>query len=195
MQNNKILIFSMSICLVCIVVLGIFITLLKLKIFKSKKDILIDAFTKDYLIPRTMNMRNFAVLYLLEYGKLNLQRMDPFYEFYTYAQNKDFHSQCKKIFKRLEPTTIDLMHQEFLNHLSEILTYRCYYHPNPETKKLVEKEKLFLHVMDFNQESDKQMIKQMFSIEYQDSGLFQIAMDWKLKKANKRTLLSLIEYL
>lgn len=195
MKNNKILILSILICLICIVVLGILIALFKSKIFKSKKDILIDAFSKEYLIPRAMNMRNFAVMYLLEYGTLNLQRMDPFYEFYTYSQNENFNSQCKEIFKQLEPTTIDLMYGEFLDHLSQILTYRCYYYSNPEAKRLAEKEKLSFHEMNFDQESDKQMVKEMFSIEYQDSELFQLALDYKLSKTSKRTILSLINYL
>lgn len=192
---NKIILLAIF-CLVCLIIaLAIFITLFELKIFKTKRDILIDAFSKEYLIPRSMNMRNFAVMYLLEYGKLNLQRMDPFYEFYTYSQNKDFHIKCKKIFSDLESTTIDLMYAEFLDHLSQILTYRCYYHANPEAKRLAEKENLSLHEMDFDQYKDQQMIKNLFSIEYSDSELFQIALDGKLSKASKKTIVRLIDYL
>ena len=142
-----------------------------------------------------MNMRNFAVMYLLEYGKLNLQRMDPFYEFYTYSEDKDFISQCKEIFQKLELETIDLMYAEFLEHLSMILTYRCYYYQNPEAKRLAEKENLSLHEMNFDQYKDQQMIKNLFSIEYSDSELFQIALDGKLSKASKKTIVRLIDYL
>jgi hypothetical protein len=194
-MTNKILILICILCFLIAICLGILVALFRLKIFKSKKDILIEAFSKEYLIPRAMNTRNFAVMYLLEYGKLNLQRMDPFYEFYTYSQHKDFAFQCKMIFQNLESETIDLMYAEFLDHLSIILTYRCYYYTNPEAKRLAEKEKLSLREMHFDQESDKQMVKQMFSIEYQDSELFQIALDGKLHKANKKTILSLIDYL
>lgn len=183
-------------CLICLIIaLAIFITLFELKIFKTKRDILIDAFSKEYLIPRSMNMRNFAVMYLLEYGKLNLQRMDPFYEFYTYSQDKNFTLQCKAIFKNFESATIDLMYKEFLDYLSQILTYRCYYHANPEAKRLAEKENLSLHEMDFDQYEDQQMIKNLFSIEYSDSKLFQIALDGKLSKASKKTIVRLIDYL
>ena len=192
----KTIILLLIFCLVCLIIaLAIFITLFKLKIFKTKQDILIDAFSKEYLIPRAMNMRNFAVMYLLEHGELNLQRMDPFYEFYKYSQNENFVSQCKEIFQTLEPETIDLMYAEFLDHLSQLLTYRCYYYENPEAKRLAEKENLSLHEMHFDQESDKQMIKNMFTIEYLNSELFQIALDAKLSKASKKTVLQLIDYL
>lgn len=195
MNKNHIIFFIIA-CLVCLIIaLAIFITLFKLKIFKTKQDILINAFSKEYLIPRAMNMRNFAVMYLLEHGKLDLQKMDPFYEFYTYSQNENFVSQCKEIFQTLEPETIDLMYAEFLNHLSQILTYRCYYYENPEAKKLAEKENLSLHEMDFDQYKDQQMIKNLFSIEYSDSQLFQIALDTKLSKASKKTIVKLIDYL
>lgn len=195
MNKNHIIFFVIA-CLICLIIaLAIFITLFELKIFKKKQDILINAFSKEYLIPRTANMRNFVVRYLLEYGKLNLQRMDPFYEFYTYSQNKDFVFQCKVIFQTLEPETIDLMYAEFLDHISQLLTYRCYYYANPEAKRLAEKEKLVLHEMDFDQYEDQKMIKKLFSIEYQDSELFQIALDGKLHKANKKTIVKLIDYL
>lgn len=194
MITNKILILIIALCLLTIII-GVLFLCFQLKMFTSKRDILIDAFSKEYLIPRAMNMRNFAVMYLLEYGKLNLQRTDPFYEFYTYSQNEDFAFQCKVIFQNLEAETIDLIYAEFLDHLSMILTYRCYYYKNPEAKRLAEKEKLSLHEMHFDQESDHKMIKEIFAIEYQDSELFQIALDGKLHKANKRTILSLIDYL
>ena len=54
---------------------------------------------------------------------------------------------------------IELMYAEFLDHLSMILTYRCYYYANPEAKRLAEKENLSLHEMDFDQYKDQQMIK------------------------------------
>jgi hypothetical protein len=194
--NKNHIIFFVIACLICLIIaLAIFTTLIVFKVFKTKRDILIDAFSKEYLIPRSMNMRNFAVMYLLEYGKLNLQRMDPFYEFYTYSEDKDFISQCKEIFQKLELETIDLMYAEFLDHLSQILTYRCYYHANPEAKRLAEKENLSLHEMDFDQYKDQQMIKNLFSIEYSDSELFQIALDGKLSKASKKTIVRLIDYL
>ena len=87
------------------------------------------------------------------------------------------------------------MYAEFLDHLSQLLTYRCYYYENPEAKRLAEKENLSLHEMHFDQESDKQMIKNMFTIEYLNSELFQIALDAKLSKASKKTVLQLIDYL
>ena len=152
-DKNHIIFFVIA-CLICLIIaLAIFTTLIVFKVFKTKRDILIDAFSKEYLIPRSMNMRNFAVMYLLEYGKLNLQRMDPFYEFYTYSEDKDFISQCKEIFQKLELETIDLMYAEFLEHLSMILTYRCYYYQNPEAKRLAEKENLSLHEMNFTEGS------------------------------------------
>jgi hypothetical protein len=195
-KYRKLFVIAIALITIVMIILGFLLFFNILKLPQTKEKVLIEAFKKEYLVPRAMNIRNFATFYLLDYGAYNPQKMDVLHEFFLHSQNDpNFDENCKELFKKQETSVTDLMYSELISNLSQIIVYRCFYVENSEAKNLMKTNNLNTCQMLFDQKKDQEFIKKQFRIESIDSCDFQLNIDKSLRVASKNKIITLIDYL
>lgn len=161
------------------------------------KSVLINAWKKEYLIPRNAQTRNFIMLYLLEFHNRSVNiKQDIYYQFWQQSSEAEFDKRCRMLFEKTKHiNSPENLISELKEHLSQIILYRCYYQPNIEAQKTIAKHNIAVQEMQYDQQNDKQFFKRIFRLKSVDSLEFQTTIDAKLSKASNSTIKKIIDHL